>query len=997
MIYPQLKSPPNSNPESTARRQRGIALPFALVMISIIMLCGVTFLIASTNDLTLANAQSNDNQSVILAEAAIYRAKTILRSNSSYLIRNYGTYGGASGAPHSELLLSPFYSFSTDNERAHLFVPANPSWASPVYIAGLNKSLFFGSADDNKTDYYYSYIRKGQLVPGLAYSYTNGAGPQWNYITSPFGVDYLNTIVNDATHSSNQRVIGRFAFLGLTGGKVSLATALPDFNDWVDTPRTGCDPREIRAHLALVDRQITNGTLIDASTARGYFEKLAPKNQLYLSPEKTGKGGLTEFPDIFTFTRMLKSVGANIEPKNAIQLSANYTTNNSPCYELFRRTVVSNLHGTYTRRDYRHRFNLNRSSKEWKVLWDNMFGSPSSPKLTQSTNFRDMAGSNMRNANTNATRYTAGLDFFTLTGEMPAGIHSTKAMTKENVAATLYANLKDYMDEDHESTCYISNDNVVYAGLECAPLVNEVGLEFSLEKKGPEKGNYTYVFNLARAKIELVNLYKNGVTDVVPEINLEIEVELDGKKTISVKNVSCPSISVAHGSYSKNVVSQTFKTTPIQITTPSANLGAPKIQIKYLRVNLYGGTGDKNTYSSGGKPLCQVAQPVLRDITSDKLAKLTLTSDAWQLGEFYVDFEATDPRSRFIPEGWVMTSSTDEDAVFSFEERNRAIKTTYTPNKKEAPDALTQDPEPQASDPWEVSTAYIRNAPMQSPWELGFIHRIRPWQTLNLKTMRDVRDYSSASSFFNVSTAQTMESAPTGSYLIDMRYTSAKDNGYVRGDAGILDQIKWGSQVKSYGKINYNIPTEGVARALFTDIVIGKNPSDFTEGDYKLTQDDVTNMLPNVMLPNSNRRHFRGSFANAIYKAIHGYSRDDNTYQSGSRGLTKVAGLSDAEQESIMGKIACLIECESGRDAVVFVVAQTIEDVPDANGKYGTFTTDDRIVSETRLMAQFEYQQMIYSWHSYDGGNPIGAALDAGVERTNDWMVKRMIYLDPSL
>ena len=86
-------------------------------------------------------------------------------------------------------------------------------------------------------------------------------------------------------------------------------------------------------------------------------------------------------------------------------------------------------------------------------------------------------------------------------------------------------------------------------------------------------------------------------------------------------------------------------------------------------------------------------------------------------------------------------------------------------------------------------------------------------------------------------------------------------------------------------------------------------------------------------------------------------------------------------------------------------MAQTIDDVPDANGEYGTFTSADKIVSQTRLMAQFEYQQMVFSRHAYYGisaldGNDVyvqGAFENGSLDRANDWIIKRIIYLDPSL
>lgn len=64
----------------------------------------------------------------------------------------------------------------------------------------------------------------------------------------------------------------------------------------------------------------------------------------------------------------------------------------------------------------------------------------------------------------------------------------------------------------------------------------------------------------------------------------------------------------------------------------------------------------------------------------------------------------------------------------------------FDPGKASDDDASKYDPEknvdsngPAWTDSKHLSTAYIRNAPMQSLWELGVIHRGAAWQTLNLK------------------------------------------------------------------------------------------------------------------------------------------------------------------------------------------------------------------------------------------------------------------------
>ena len=65
---------------------------------------------------------------------------------------------------------------------------------------------------------------------------------------------------------------------------------------------------------------------------------------------------------------------------------------------------------------------------------------------------------------------------------------------------------------------------------------------------------------------------------------------------------------------------------------------------------------------------------------------------------------------------------------------------------------------------------------MQSPWELGFIHRGAAWQTINLKAYNSDEGVA----------------------------TDAGGNAYSDGDANILDQIKMSSQTETYGKVNIN-------------------------------------------------------------------------------------------------------------------------------------------------------------------------------------------------
>ena len=84
----------------------------------------------------------------------------------------------------------------------------------------------------------------------------------------------------------------------------------------------------------------------------------------------------------------------------------------------------------------------------------------------------------------------------------------------------------------------------------------------------------------------------------------------------------------------------------------------------------------------------------------------------------------------------------------------------FDPGKASDVDASKYDPEKNVDSngpAWgdatnHLSTAYIRNAPMQSLWELGVIHRGAAWQTLNLKAAGAPKDPSSPATATSMTT-----------------------------------------------------------------------------------------------------------------------------------------------------------------------------------------------------------------------------------------------------
>ena len=253
-----------------------------------------------------------------------------------------------------------------------------------------------------------------------------------------------------------------------------------------------------------------------------------------------------------------------------------------------------------------------------------------------------------------------------------------------------------------------------------------------------------------------------------------------------------------------------------------------------------------------------------------------------------------------------------------------------------------------------LSTAYIRNAPMQSLWELGVIHRGAAWQTLNLKAA----------------------GAPGGSDSIspsDMKQGLSWDNSsgtsYAEGDGGILEQVKLTEKAYSYGLVNINMLcsdtniNEGykteyddqMGQALFYNIRYGQEISDFetnvTDGTLLTSPGGVVSYLKSsTNRPFASRTQFLDwtSGGNSLANAF---------------GVVSMTDASDAQQEEIVGKTINLLKAEQSASNVIqfIVVAQTIRDVA------GTGITKINPENNTAVSRDCEYG--VFDAHRYKTGS----------------------------
>ncbi len=214
-----------------------------------------------------------------------------------------------------------------------------------------------------------------------------------------------------------------------------------------------------------------------------------------------------------------------------------------------------------------------------------------------------------------------------------------------------------------------------------------------------------------------------------------------------------------------------------------------------------------------------------------------------------------------------------------------------------------------------ISTAYIRNAPMMSPWEIGFIHRGIRWQTINLKKYNRPK-----SSGENSDSADVWDNEGTK---------------YSNGDAAILNQIRMTEQCATYGKINinsfikkYNGDFDAdkdveIFNALFRNVKYGENVSDFFRNSTRGSNDNFTGAATGTALALN-----QGAFDNLSNNLTRSFSSRAEAVEE----LQDAFGLAgaqnnDAAEEEIIGKTINLLSAESSANIVkIVIVAQSIRD-----------------------------------------------------------------------
>ena len=457
----------------------------------------------------------------------------------------------------------------------------------------------------------------------------------------------------------------------------------------------------------------------------------------------------------------------------------------------------------------------------------------------------------------------------------------------DSCSRQIAANLIDYCDADVEATTD-NEDAPGYVGLEKCPYINEVRLQVTGEvaKTGTEPPyTYTCSVTINGVDVEVVNMYDVSYNNMTAEINVIGRYQWkpwndDGTDTEADFDTSFDpinNISVSSKAYS-SWTSPSKTISPNSPVFETSNENLPKsincFQIKKLTVKFI--WDDPSSTDTDFYDFSYIVDSEYGDdseiISSDGTAQT-----------LYLDYQINDPRQNLLHTDWEdigVDTGTDPAVVGTLGNVNDNI----TPAGGGEADTETG-----ASEPWDVSTAYIRNAPMESPWELGLIHRGQKWQTINLKS------YNSSEGM------------------------KGGGNDYNDGDANILDQIKMTSDNTTYGKININTELKDVLKVLFEKIRVGT--------DVDTPESDSTGFeLDSIRAGYLADSTLAGSAAAPFYTRAQILRASDGVSKLYNNDLL-IGQTTDATQEEIIGKFINLTKALPPDTYTVIVVAQTIKDI----------------------------------------------------------------------
>ncbi len=758
------------------------------------------------------------------------------------------------------------------------------------------------------------------------------APPQWVYVHEKTD--------DDGSPDTNSKIIGRYAYMALPAGAISLSEALRGAKS-AATPskyqrnwgkRYGVDMKEFDL------RKVKDVKDLDATDVLTEAAQLFENEHRYPdhAPERL-KNDYSDYDLFFSeysigdearkVIRRYFAMGGRTEPEFYPHGSWNGAE------KRFEDDTV-----------YYHRFNLAR--QDWNGFGIEG-GENSEDAVEQLLGYNNKDFPKFEQNKANSGENGRALQFLRMIGDDKAAYENLETRRKQ-----IAANLIDYCDADDIPTSDAPSPKEwytkppKYTGNEKTPYLNEAAVEWvvtaNCSPEGDPVGGVTQPTNVIvrvshRGVAEVFNLYfrkKNGTGEDVDELigtdcqvkmkcSADVSLKVDGveagKTNLSFEHTVNINMKITDedGKYYKYGVSfeeSSGSSEPSNsFTFPTVVKNNPGSKIA-IEVSISNFKIENMVLSKGGDNIDCTTNLTS---SSDGLISLNLTppNDSSEKGKS-LGFSVDDPRENLCQgQGAYLNWEYVESEEFDGASPDPAVYVGPTfgkvnANCKPGASGDRENFSTTAASPL-LSTAFIRNTSMWSPLELGAIARGAKWETINLKAPKSGSAEHTAPEKYDpvVGIAQP-------------------GTTYDEGDAGILDQIKMTRNAYDCGKVNLNgrggtDDDKEVYKTLLDALVSNVNvkgataeqPAGESTQDNSGFAEEISKLPESVSIPTRASLLQQSTVASAI----------DNINSSGE------GGNSDIEKEALFAKTVCLMTTRQALpDEILFVlVAQAITDVGD--------------------------------------------------------------------
>ena len=910
----------------TGKNQDGVALIFALAMLALLLIMLIGFLASSILEQRIAYSYRDDVGSRLLVRSALVRVKSLLKASDEYPDDLLYMRAGAPEVSGKPDIIAPIVSMTSDAERT----TGEPSGNDTAYKAlkPLLKKYFGPNKAETADDVADKWEWTNFFPSNVSMFY-----PNWIYYYS-----------DPQATGNNRRITGRMAYVAVPNMGINLS--LLEGKD-----RVGKEFAELSSEAFLTSsgkntlNRFANWLSVDV---------LMGGDGLYRKENETSK---IKFDNVDEENFHSGKLGAKIEG----------STSDWGKEKAFSTLFLTTSESGFVSNG--HKFDIAKFSKSGGAV-----------KLFSPTTDFDWSG------------------FFSTNFDFSAGSAELKQVTAN---AKDYVDADHLPTTDLNSDTAWEDQTPTYAGNEKTPYINQIVPAFEIKadytvtsvRKNILQTTYTQKVTFdVKSKVfaELVNIYGGSLeTEGTPtklvlknlKITLNRTAQIgrvvagvmistgtsipDAEITLTADTVELPITSVAANSYAtfNSDVTLVGNIPTLNISSDHVTaLGNPTLDVSFdltgveferaVLVN----SSDKGLDFVGKLELDGMPKQFIgRSLTTNPDTNMPQmnTDNAWEfsssniskIAHAYVNFEVADPRFNLASDQWKKSEwksamSALDDAVpeeFNYGENGKNSNAEASNNDLAEEKDLETD-----NDPVKLSTAYIRNAPMQSLSELGLIHRAKPWQTFNLRSTPADPDLAS-----------TLAVDAKLSYL---------------NDAIILERYLMKLDEPTMN-VNYPANMTGALAPLTTNLKYRAYRAD--DAASELSADA--------------QKELRSWLANKCYQASSNDPKSDSSEKynryvrrsemvnvitdwalNGNKSPWKGKG-SDAALEEIVTRIVPHVRFgEMFEYYTVFAVAQTIKDMGgtvyrnDANGKlkkfdnakFGEMDENDIITSETFLVAR---------------------------------------------